>query len=486
MPCSKNRTLDPKKNRINRRPGGMSIQSLFKQRSFFVVFGLVLAATFFFQNCQRNGAFVNDTGLETSLKIFSYDEGACQNPWDATKFLNPNEKLVAFKSAVVGPTEFCHAQYRTCSGGVLTGDFTSPTCFAFPDQASDCASPYSGGSVLRNGESVTTYYVAANGQCLSDLRTCNRGTLSPGQGHLVACPGDNKCKTTWGLQLGVGQFIRTLDTIGTPAPNGSCGRVVHTYTCSAAGTLLHSQSTPACAQRGCVAPWGSTVLNGGTVTAYRLGQRPHGQCLGANRQIRTCRNGVLSGSFTKGVCVDTENSCALPWGGTIAHGVSVPAFVTSNATGGTACLQEIRTCNNGTLTGSHRFRTCTTSQRACLLPWSTTEFVAHGTRVTAYQAASAVGGSSCLSAARTCLDGAWSGPNYRARSCGRGCLLTDQTQIPHGVTYNAYQFKSSRYPADCAKRGPRTCTNGSFSGAGIYQYGSCTVQQSSGTGSNGN
>jgi len=61
-----------------------------------------------------------------------------------------------------------------------------------------------------------------------------------------------------------------------------------------------------------------------------------------------------------------SNPCALPWGGTIAHGQSVVAFQASTITcpSAAACNSQVRSCSNGTLSGSFTRQSC--SYRACV------------------------------------------------------------------------------------------------------------------------
>jgi hypothetical protein len=51
--------------------------------------------------------------------------------------------------------------------------------------------------------------------------------------------------------------------------------------------------------------------------------------------------------------------CALPWGGSLAHGQSVTAFASASPTCAfNSCSQQTRTCNNGALSGSFTVQSC--------------------------------------------------------------------------------------------------------------------------------
>ncbi len=51
-------------------------------------------------------------------------------------------------------------------------------------------------------------------------------------------------------------------------------------------------------------------------------------------------------------------ACALPWGGTIAHGASVTAYQSASVPNGQQCVSELRVCNNGVLSGSFQNQSC--------------------------------------------------------------------------------------------------------------------------------
>lgn len=57
--------------------------------------------------------------------------------------------------------------------------------------------------------------------------------------------------------------------------------------------------------------------------------------------------------------VDTpKKECALPWGGLIKHGESTLAFEKASVPAGELCKSEARTCNDGSLSGSHAEKAC--------------------------------------------------------------------------------------------------------------------------------
>jgi hypothetical protein len=104
----------------------------------------------------------------------------------------------------------------------------------------------------------------------------------------------------------------------------------------------------------CNLPWGGTIASGQSTTAYLYSSVPYGSYCYA--ETRTCSNGSLSGSYQNSYCsVQPGASCSLPWGGTISDGQSVYAYQSSS---GTSCSGQWRTCNNGSLSGSGSYQSC--------------------------------------------------------------------------------------------------------------------------------
>ena len=65
------------------------------------------------------------------------------------------------------------------------------------------------------------------------------------------------------------------------------------------GGQVANVSMVACASLDCTAPWGAIVLNGNSVVAYSV---PGAADCSLVSEIRTCTNGVLSGTFTNDSC----------------------------------------------------------------------------------------------------------------------------------------------------------------------------------------
>jgi glycosyltransferase TcdB-like subunit of Tc toxin/virulence plasmid B protein/VCBS repeat protein len=108
----------------------------------------------------------------------------------------------------------------------------------------------------------------------------------------------------------------------------------------------------------CALPWGGTISNGQSVTAYSSATGPVGQSCSTIAQTRTCTRGSLSGSYAQQSCAAL---CALPWGGTITQGQSVTAYSVGGVPPPQVCssVAETRSCGaSGILSGSYTKQTC--------------------------------------------------------------------------------------------------------------------------------
>ncbi len=281
-----------------------------------------------------------------------------------------------------------------------------------PDEPQDPKSCSFNGSTIAHGQAVTAFLNSTESfgtSCKAQSRVCNDGTLS-------------------------GSYQYSTCAVG-----------------AAASCLFNGQ----------------TIAHGGAVKAYQNSTVPFGsQCV---EEVRSCGNGMLSGTYAYASCkVDAAKSCLFN-GQTIAHGASVNAFQNSAVAFGATCAKEARVCNNGNLSGTYTFASCTVgAAKSCVFNGQT---IAHGQKVVGYQASTVAFGKTCSPETRTCNNGVLSG-SYSFGSCSVGaaasCLFSGQT-VAHGQSVTAYQAASA---ATCTKQ-TRTCSNGTLSGT--YAYASCEV-----------
>ncbi len=290
-----------------------------------------------------------------------------------------------------------------------------------------CTLPW--GGTLANGSSVTAYQassVNSGDTCNSQTRTCTNGTLSgsyTNQSCTVVYP---SCTLPWGGTLANGSSVTAYQSPTAISPI-TCSSISETRTCTN-GTLSGSYTNQSCTvvYPSCTLPWGGTLANGSSVTAYQASSVNSGDT--CNSQTRTCTNGTLSGSYTNQSCTVVYPSCTLPWGGTLANGSSVTAYQASSVNSGDTCNSQTRTCTNGTLSGSYTNQSCTVVYPSCTLPWGGT--LANGSSVTAYQSPTAISPITCssISETRTCTNGTLSG-SYTNQNCS-------QVNPPTVTTFN--------------------------------------------------
>ncbi|MDG2196786.1 MAG: Ig-like domain-containing protein, partial [SAR324 cluster bacterium] len=157
---------------------------------------------------------------------------------------------------------------------------------------------------------------------------------------------------------------------------------------------------------------GQMISNGEQLTAYEAAVVSFGDsCVS---EVRSCANGELSGSYNFESCTAAAAaSCELN-GQTIDHGDYVTVFSSATVPFGSSCVSEIRSCTNGDLSGSYSFESCTAAAGAsCELNGQT---ILDGANVTVFSTATVTFGDSCLSEVRSCRDGTLSG-SYTHLSC---------------------------------------------------------------------
>ena len=217
---------------------------------------------------------------------------------------------------------------------------------------------------------------------------------------------------------------------------------------------------------------GQTVAHGSSINAFQNSTVPYGTFCSAQR--RTCNNGVLSGSYAYNTCSVAAPAACLFNGQTIAHGSSVQAFPNSSVAYNQSCVAETRTCDNGVLSGSAAYGSCSVNTvKSCLFNGQT---IAHGSSVQAFSNSTVAFGQTCAAETRTCTDGVLSGSNSYA-SCNvdapASCLFNGQT-VAHGQAVQGFANSTVAYGQTCQGE-TRTCANGVLSGSN--SFASCSVDQ---------
>lgn len=208
------------------------------------------------------------------------------------------------------------------------------------------------------------------------------------------CKSKADCPSGWTCPLtGAGEFVRGVCTPPKQTkpqdPTFSYGAWTEWSACNAAcgGTQTRTrectkdgdETTAPCASCGgicsesqecepCVtptdckvSPWG-VVADGYSGTAYKAAA-PTGAC---ESEVRTCTNGTLSGSFGATSC--RAGCTGTPWG-SVSDGFSKKAYKNATASSLAECeaTAETRACSNGTMSGTNTSLTCTVPKKPCEL-----------------------------------------------------------------------------------------------------------------------
>jgi peptidoglycan hydrolase-like protein with peptidoglycan-binding domain len=133
-------------------------------------------------------------------------------------------------------------------------------------------------------------------------------------------------------------------------------------------------------------------------------------------QIGTLTSAQTSSSISMATSNTSNVSCT--WnGGTILSGTSVTAYQSASVAAGQSCQSEMRTCTNGTLSGTNTYATCSVTSTSSLNTAGTTgstcawngQIIANGSTVTSYLGSSALPNIGCKDTTRRCVNGILTG-----------------------------------------------------------------------------
>ena len=123
---------------------------------------------------------------------------------------------------------------------------------------------------------------------------------------------------------------------------------------------VNIQGMPPAVWPSCTTPWAASLAHNGKVFAYSAASVPFGGSCETVKEERSCHKGTLAGSFTHATCSETsELSCTFN-GATVTSAAPVVAYSTSTVPLGSSCssVQELRSCTNGVLSGTYAHSTC--------------------------------------------------------------------------------------------------------------------------------
>ena len=146
---------------------------------------------------------------------------------------------------------------------------------------------------------------------------------------------------------------------------------------------------------------GKRVNHGQSVTALMDYKVSHGET--CQSEERVCDNGDLSGSYEYSSCEVEQASACLFNGEKIEHGDIITSYKTSSVPYQASCESEVRTCDNGELSGSFHHLSCEAeSAKACYYEGKRIE---DGDFITRFENSSVAFGESCTTEKRVCENG---------------------------------------------------------------------------------
>jgi len=423
----------------------------------------------FGSTCVSENRQCNNGSLTGSYNFGSCSIGSPSSCLFNGQTISHGQSVQAFVASTAPYGGVCTGATRTCLNGQLTGsgDFASCTVNA-------PASCLFNGQTIPHQGSVTAYLnanVAFGSSCQSQSRVCNNGVLS-GNYNFGNCQVSSALSCQFnGQTVASGQTVRAYQNSTVPygttcvsqdrtCTNGQLSGTYNFNNCSVA-------SAASCTFNG------QTVAHNATITAYQNSSVPSGSTCVSEQ--RTCFNGALSGNYNIASCVVNAPAACTFNGQTVPHGQSVTAYQSSSVSFGQSCVSQTRTCSNGALGGTYTFSSCGVSSPAsCMFNGQT---IAHGQNITTYQSGSVAYGESCQSGTRTCNNGVLSGSgNYASCSVSgpANCLFSGMT-LAHNQQVVAYNSSSVPFGQSCSAQ-TRTCNNGTMSGTSSYQYLSCQAE----------
>lgn len=414
--------------------------------------------------CQNGPCMRNTPALPASYCGAASSSCPCNLPWGGT--IQHGQTVTTYSTSSVACGSTCQSETRTCNNGTLSGTYTSQSCTV--DTCSTCTPcvTYAGKEDI---EFSNQFPNAATRSCWDythpdcrveqDLPMCDGGgpMPTPPAGWAVCGMTNTCCSTAQPTQPN--PFIAINCTTATTGPVGCnygsyYAGVCDDSACASAGTCAAGQ----CHYQGLC---GNFCLNEldtvtdpdacGTYLCQTGGVMQFTPTTPPGRSPQICPlvcelgtgggGGSSSGSSTSSSSSSGGGaSCTLPWGGTMASGLSTSAYQSSSVACGSSCVSELRNCTNGTLSGSYTNQSCSAAicppAAACNLPWGGT--LASGGTVTAFQSSAVGGCGSCTSQVRTCTNGVLSGtytyPTCTVTGCGSstgggGGCFTGETMV---------------------------------------------------------
>jgi len=342
----------------------------------------------------------------------------------------------------------------TCQNGSITNAPAYSSCSV--QVAASCTF---NGQTIASGTSVQAFAsgsVSFGASCVSEQRTCNNGVLS-GTNTFAACSVGQASSCSFnGQTYNHGDSVPGFSS-NSVAFGNSCSSVSTSGLCQN-GSITNQPAFATCSVQAAASCTfnGQTFSHGSSVPGFSSSSVAFGDSCSNVAVSGTCQNGSITNQPTSATCsVQAAASCTFN-GQPVSSSSSILAYQSSNVAYGSSCVSEQRTCNNGVLSGSNTFESCSVSAPAsCTLDGQT---IAHGASINAYSTRTA---SVCTAEVRTCDNGTLSGVvNAQYSSC--------QVVIPQNYGLSFYQFVEFS-PGTSLVTSPGTCV-----AYGIDPYNGCS------------
>ncbi|MBX9768398.1 MAG: hypothetical protein K2X47_14080, partial [Bdellovibrionales bacterium] len=325
--------------------------------SLFSAFSFLL-----FQNCGETGALKPTEGTGSTsgtsyCDLASTQDPICRSaPQPVCKFngvtIDENESVTAYLNSSEASGGICQSENRICIGGVLTGTYNFASCGL--DAPKSCLFD---GQTLASGSSVLAFLSASvpfGSPCTSQTRICDNGALSGAFGYAHCEPDAPAACLFDGRSVAHGNSVSAFEKSTVPFGESCLPQVRACYN----GALDGVGEFGSCAvglPASCLFD-GRTIASGQQVIAYSESAVPYGQI--CDPMLRTCTNGVLSGNGGYGSCVVNEPASCLINNQTIPSSGTVTLYLEQTVPYGGNCRTEVRTCANGVLSGSAQYGSC--------------------------------------------------------------------------------------------------------------------------------
>lgn len=381
-----------------------------------------------------------------------------------------------------------------------TGDFTrEPTGYYGPATTASVQKWQARHGLVSSGTPETNGYGAVGPRTRAAMRgvscargvTTTRATATTQPRIVVTTPTPAPVQPTLAPCFFAGSYVPSGSTVRgysrqTVASTESCEQhaiIRSCYNGTLSGNTAYAYNSCGVSNVGACMLGGFVIANGESRALYSRASVGISESCASYQQVRTCVNGVLTGSpeYVIGGCTTTApRSCTLD-GITASHGSSQTFYSQKRVAYGSSCaaLGALRQCLDGSFAGSasHQYGSCeVATSNSCSLGGVT---LASGESKIFFPAASA---SSCSGATRTCRSGVLDGDSsYQYASCAdsvSACTFDGQT-IANGATTSAYLVQHVASGDSCSFYAQtRTCTNGTLSGNSSYAFRACAVAPS--------